>query len=46
MRARIAMGVKVGDTVLFTKYGGTEVTIEEEELIILSEKDILAVISE
>ena len=43
---RIEMEVKVGDTVLFAKYAGTEFKLEEEELLILSEKDILAVISE
>ena len=39
---RIPMDVKVGDTVLYTKYGGTEIKIEGEELIILRESDILA----
>jgi chaperonin GroES len=39
---RIAMEVKVGDLVLYVKYGGTEVKIDGEELMILSEKDILA----
>ena len=39
---RIAMDVKVGDTVLYAKYGGTEIKIEDEELIILRESDILA----
>jgi chaperonin GroES len=39
---RIAMDVKVGDTVLYAKYGGTEVKIEGEELVILRESDILA----
>jgi len=39
---RIAMGVKVGDIVLYAKYGGTEIKIEDEELIILRESDILA----
>ena len=42
---RIALEVKVGDTVLFTKYGGTEFTLEGEELLILGEKDILAIIA-
>jgi chaperonin GroES len=41
---RIAMDVAVGDTVLFAKYGGSEVTVEGEELVILGEKDILAII--
>ena len=39
---RIAMDVKVGDTVLYAKYGGTEIKIDDEELIILRESDILA----
>ena len=39
---RIAMEVKVGDRVLYAKYGGTEIKIEDEELIILREGDILA----
>ena len=43
---RIPMDVKVGDEVLFAKYAGTEFRLEDEELLILSEKDILAVITE
>ncbi len=39
---RIAMEVKVGDVVLYVKYGGTEIKIEGEELIVLRESDILA----
>ena len=39
---RIAMDVKVGDVVIYAKYGGTEIKIEGEELIILRESDILA----
>jgi chaperonin GroES len=42
---RIALDVKVGDNVLFAKYAGTEFKLEDEDLIILSEKDILAVIT-
>ena len=42
---RIAMDVKVGDEVLFAKYAGTEFKLDEEELLILSEKDILAVVA-
>ena len=41
---RVEMDVKVGDTVLFAKYAGTEFKHEDEELLILSEKDILAVL--
>jgi len=43
---RIAMTITVGDTVLFAKYGGTEFKLEDDELLILSEKDILAILSE
>ena len=43
---RVAMDVKVGDKVLFAKYAGTEFKLESEELLILSEKDILAVVAE
>jgi len=39
---RIAMDVTVGDVVLYVKYGGTEVKIDGEELMILRESDILA----
>ncbi len=39
---RIAMDIKVGDRVIYTKYGGTEIKIEDEELVILRESDILA----
>jgi chaperonin GroES len=41
---RIELDVKVGDTVLFAKYAGTEFKLDEEDLLILAEKDILAVI--
>jgi len=39
---RIAMDVKVGDIVIYAKYGGTEYKIDDEEVIILRESDILA----
>lgn len=39
---RIAMDIKVGDRVIYAKYGGTEIKIEDEELMILRESDILA----
>jgi len=41
-KQRIPMEVKVGDVVVYTKYGGTEIKIDDEELIILRESDILA----
>jgi chaperonin GroES len=37
--------VKVGDKVLYGKYSGTEVTIENEQYLILRESDVLAVIN-
>jgi chaperonin GroES len=43
---RITLDVKVGDNVLFAKYAGTEFKLEDEELLILSEKDILAVLTD
>ena len=39
---RIAMDVKVSDIVVYAKYGGTEIKVDDEELIILRESDILA----
>ncbi len=41
---RIPLDVKVGDTVLYSKYGGTEVKYSGEEYLILSARDVLAVI--
>ncbi len=38
----VAMDVKVGDIVIYAKYGGTEIKIDDEELMILRESDILA----
>ena len=38
----IAMDVKVGDIVIYAKYGGTEIRVEDEDLVILRESDILA----
>jgi chaperonin GroES len=43
---RVQMDVKPGDQVLFAKYAGTEFKHEDDELLILSEKDILAIINE
>jgi chaperonin GroES len=41
---RIAMDVKVGDTVLFAKYAGTEIKLNNKKLLILKESDILAIL--
>lgn len=41
---RIPLDVNVGDTVLFAKYAGTEFKLDDEDFLILAEKDILAII--
>jgi chaperonin GroES len=41
---RVPFDVKVGDTVVYSKYGGTEVTLEGEDYLILSARDLLAVV--
>ena len=41
----IPTGVKAGDTVVFSKYGGTEITGDGEDLLILSSRDVLATIT-
>ena len=41
---RIAMDVKVGDTVLYAKYAGTEIKVEGKKLLILKESDVLAIV--
>ena len=41
---RVDLEVKVGDKIIYSKYGPTEVKVEGEEYLILSEKDILAII--
>ena len=39
---RLPMDISVGDIVIYAKYGGTEIKIDDEELVILRESDILA----
>jgi chaperonin GroES len=41
---RVPLDVKEGDTVVYSKYGGTEVTLEGEDYLILSARDLLAVV--
>ena len=41
---RVPLDVAVGDTVIFSKYGGTEVKYNNEEYLVLSARDVLAVI--
>lgn len=43
---RLPMDVQKGDNVLFAKYAGTEFKIEDDEYLILSEKDILAIVQD
>jgi chaperonin GroES len=40
----ITMQVKVGDTVIFSKYAGTEVKLSDEEFIVVRQSDILAIV--
>ena len=41
---RVPVDVKAGDKVIYSKYGGTEVTVEGEDYLILSARDVLAVV--
>jgi chaperonin GroES len=42
---RVPMDVKVGQKVLYGKYAGTEFKVEDDELLIVSQKDILAIVA-
>ena len=44
--SKIEIDLNEGDEVLFAKYAGTEFKVDEEELLVISEKDILAVVSQ
>src|SRR5436305_5776142 len=39
----IPLDIKAGDTVVYSKYGGTEITVEGEDLLILTSRDVLAI---
>ena len=41
---RVPMDVAVGDTVLYAKYGGTEVKLNDDKVLVLKESDILAIV--
>ena len=41
---RIPMEIKVGDKVVYSKYGGTEITIDGDDLLILQARDVLAIV--
>lgn len=43
--AIVALDVKVGDKVLFGKWGGTEITLDGEDLLIMKESDIMGIIT-
>ena len=40
----IPLDVQVGDTVVYSKYGGTEITVDGEDVLILTTRDVLAVV--
>ena len=40
----IPVDIKVGDTVLYSKYGGTEVSVGGEDLLVLNSRDVLAIV--
>ena len=42
--SRVPMDVKVGDRVLYSKYGGTEVKVQGDEYLVLSARDVLAIV--
>ncbi|MGH7611296.1 MAG: co-chaperone GroES [Candidatus Dormibacteria bacterium] len=42
---RVAMDVSVGDRIIYAKYSGSEIKIDEQDYLILSERDILAVVA-
>jgi chaperonin GroES len=42
---RIPLDITVGDTVIYSKYGGTEVKVDGDEYLVLSGRDVLAVLS-
>ena len=43
---RIPLDVADGDTILYSKYGGTEIKLDGEDYLILSERDILAIVND
>jgi len=43
---RLALEIKTGDKVLYAKYAGTEFKIDDDELLILSERDVLALVND
>ncbi len=43
--AKLPMDIKEGDTILYGKYSGTEVTVDGDELLIIRESDVLAIVN-
>jgi chaperonin GroES len=43
---RLTVGIKVGQSVLYSKYAGTELTLDDEELLIFREPDVLAIVTD
>jgi chaperonin GroES len=43
---KLPMDVKVGDRIIYSKYSGSEIKLEGTEFLIISEKDVLAIVSE
>jgi chaperonin GroES len=41
----VPVDINEGDTVLYSKYGGTEVTVDGEELLVLNSRDVLAIVA-
>jgi len=41
---RVPMDISVGDTVVYSKYGGTEITVDGEDVLILNARDVLAIV--
>ena len=41
----VAVDINAGDTVLYSKYGGTEVTVDGEDLLVLNSRDVLAIVA-
>ncbi|MFP3907507.1 MAG: co-chaperone GroES [Acidimicrobiales bacterium] len=41
---RIPMDISVGDTVVYSKYGGTEITVDGDDVLVLNARDVLAII--
>ena len=43
---KLSMDVKVGDKIIYSKYSGSEIKLDGKEVLIISEKDVLAIVSD